>query len=691
MEKIANMNDDREVHLSQGQNYNFAQGEEINQQALEDSFRTIQSTGDVIGDTNDGSPTGQYHYYRYESFKDDSAEFGSNQHNQNSRAHFDQYEKDSIQYQRINGAVERPSSNPNVCGVSHDDHHSNQLAGLHDQYLSHSLLSAAALPIPAMALQVSNLSHNFAAGPIVDGPPMTDIGVTNAHDGVLQKARCIEEDYAIILHRSSSTTAKSSNTKYRCMFCNFTFVGGPQKIRVHLTGKRENGTRVSRCEHCPEDVRRRLEERMKAPKGVANETGLYEDDESDATQLPPRNVEEHHMVVLSRSQSSNSKSSNTHYKCIYCRFKFVGGPQKIRVHLTGEQEGGTRMQKCARAPEEVVLQMEHRRKAPKPDLLSTPGGSANAVTSSISTSSSQAYVDSSTSTMTEVSQPARQSQQQALIIAQQQLALVKQQQEHAAQLQIQEQQLQYLRRQQQLQQQLHAQQQIQQQEHIQQLQQLHQQQIQAQMQQQLMQHSLHGGHHLNTQPAATQLHGSSLSLPLHPQQVRHRSQPTSSQMLMHQQQLRQRAQLSQHLSRRQQLPPHLPIHNTGSCADNHPAPHESSLLTEDLLSPQLAHDGLLYHLYRSAAQVRSEYDLHTEAAYYAELQQQLLVAQAAAAQTTLSLTQPVLSTHAAILVGQAPVEFPSAESGTKVTSATAELAAAGEASRRRAGKDRPLE
>jgi DNA-directed RNA polymerase subunit RPC12/RpoP len=680
MEKIADMSDDREVHLSQGPNYNFAQGEEINQQALEDSFRTIQSTGDVTGETNNGSPTGQYHYYRYESFKDDSAELGSNQHNQNSRAHFDQYEKDSIQYQHISGAVEHPSSNTNVRGVAHDDHQSNQLAGLHDQYLSHSLLSAAALPIPAMALQVSNLSHNFAAGPIVDGPPMTDIGITNAHDGVLQKARCIEEDYAIILHRSSSTTAKSSNTKYRCMFCNFTFVGGPQKIRVHLTGKRENGTRLSRCEHCPGDVRRRLEERMKAPKEAANESGLYDDDEGDVTSLPPRNVEEHHTLVLSRSQSSNSKSSNTRYKCIYCRFKFVGGPQKIRVHLTGQQEGGTRMQKCVRAPEEVVMQMEHRRKAPKPDLLATPGGSANAVTSSISTSSSQAYVDSSTSTMTEVSQPARQSQQQALIIAQQQLALVKQQQEHAAQLQIQEQQLQYLRRQQQLQQQLHAQQQIQQQEHIQHLQQLHQQQIQAQMQQQLMQHSLHGGHHLNTQPAAAQLHGSSLSLPLHPQQVRHRSQPTSSQMLMHQQQLRQRAQFSQHLSHRQQVPPHLPIHNTGSSADSHPA-----ALTEDLLSPQLAHDGLLYHLYRSAAQVRSEYELHNEAAYYAELQQQLLVAQAVAAQTALSLTQPVLGTQAPIVVGQAPAAFPSAaESGAGITSAAGELAAVVEASRRHA-------
>lgn len=73
--------------------------------------------------------------------------------------------------------------------------------------------------------------------------------------------RSVEEDHAIILQRSSSASSKSSNTKYKCMYCPFIFVGGPQKIRVHLTGRRENGTRLSKCLNCPEEVRKLMEMR----------------------------------------------------------------------------------------------------------------------------------------------------------------------------------------------------------------------------------------------------------------------------------------------------------------------------------------------------------------------------------------------------------------------------------------------
>lgn len=190
-------------------------------------------------------------------------------------------------------------------------------------------------------------------------------------------ARSIEEDHTIILHRSSSVASKSSNTKYKCLYCSFTFVGGPQKIRVHLTGKRENGTRLSRCENCPEDVRRMMENRMRSPRDGLTENGNFEDDDDDdeeaaAQSLPPRNTEENHCIILARSSSALSKSSNTRYKCIYCRFKFVGGPQKIRVHLTGHPEGGTKITKCPRVPQEVVEQMGHRRKVPKVNEFSSP-------------------------------------------------------------------------------------------------------------------------------------------------------------------------------------------------------------------------------------------------------------------------------------------------------------------------------
>jgi DNA-directed RNA polymerase subunit RPC12/RpoP len=611
------MNDNREEYLSQVQIHNSSGDDTTNQQTLEDAFRTTYDTANVTANVNDGNPASQFQYYE-QRFRDDSNGSGA------GRSHSGQYEEDSIQYQQIRGGMDHSASIMVAKPIDSTD-----------QYLHNSSQSAAAVPIPAMALQVSNLSHNYAAGLSgVGGHTMTSTEDTIAHDGAPPKARCVEEDYAIILHRSSSATAKSSNTKYRCMFCSFTFVGGPQKIRVHLTGKRENGTRLSRCEHCPEDVRRRLEERMKAPKETANAVGIYDDDERDTPSLPPRNVEEQHTMVLSRSQSSNSKSSNTRYKCIYCRYKYVGGPQKIRVHLTGQQEGGTRMLKCARAPEEVVVQMEHRRKAPKPDLLSTPGGSANAVTSSTSTNSSRAHVDTSTSTMTEASQPpTAQAQQRAFVISQQQQALHEQQQHHAAQLQIQQQQLQQLQRQQQFQQRLHAHQQIQQQQHIQHLQQLHQEQMQAQMHQQHLQQSLHGVHLLN-------------------------AHSTSAQVLMYQQQLLQHPQLAQHLSQHQPIPPHLQFHNRGPAFPTDPAPRTQSLQAEDRSSAQQTHAGPSHHMLHSAAQAHLGYDLHNEAAYYAELQQHLVAH--AAAQRALPFSLAQTNTQTRNEAQQSPAASPTA-------------------------------
>lgn len=182
------------------------------------------------------------------------------------------------------------------------------------------------------------------------------------------ESRCLEEDHCIILARSSSSASKCSNTRYRCKYCDFEFVGGPQKIRVHLTGKRENSTRLSRCEKVPTEIKTLMEGRMKTPKVSLNSDGIYSDDDPDAVSLTPRNIEENYCVVLSRSKNVTSKSANSKYKCLFCRMRFTGGPQKIRVHLTGIPEGSTKIAKCLKAPPDVIAFMECRRKLPKSDL-----------------------------------------------------------------------------------------------------------------------------------------------------------------------------------------------------------------------------------------------------------------------------------------------------------------------------------
>lgn len=128
------------------------------------------------------------------------------------------------------------------------------------------------------------------------------------------KPRCLEEQHAIIIRRSTSAAAKCSNTKYKCLYCPFTFVGGPQKIRVHLTGKKENGTRLSKCDNCPEEVRQLLEKRMRGPRDKLSSPSDKEDEG-----LPSRNAEEQHCIILSRSPANSAKSANSRYRCIYCR------------------------------------------------------------------------------------------------------------------------------------------------------------------------------------------------------------------------------------------------------------------------------------------------------------------------------------------------------------------------------------
>lgn len=245
-----------------------------------------------------------------------------------------------------------------------NDIYTDSSTGVNDgtQHLSPPVTStsSASYPIPAAInhIDITEQMYSMIDDGQVPAPPSSSSTAPNS----LYTPRSIEEDYCVILERNQTSSAKSSNSRYQCRFCEFEFIGGPQKIRVHLTGKRENGTRLSRCEKVPEDVKALMESRMKPVKDPRHTGGVYDDQDPGATGLQPRNAEEQHVIVLSRSGNSRSKGSNSAYKCNYCRFKFIGGPQKIRVHLTGQPEGGTKIAKCQLVPPEIVMLLMNGRK-----------------------------------------------------------------------------------------------------------------------------------------------------------------------------------------------------------------------------------------------------------------------------------------------------------------------------------------
>lgn len=190
-------------------------------------------------------------------------------------------------------------------------------------------------------------------------PENNDDDNEDAAQSLPVKPRSIEEQHCSIIRRSTSNASKFSNTRYRCNYCDFEFTGGPQKIRVHLSGLKLANCRLSKCLKVPEHVRALMESRItSATEHQPKKTAKDKEEES----LPTRNWEETHCVVLSRNTNPKAKFANSIYRCKYCKVKFVGGPQKIRVHLTGEKEGTVHINKCVAAPADVVNEFIHRRK-----------------------------------------------------------------------------------------------------------------------------------------------------------------------------------------------------------------------------------------------------------------------------------------------------------------------------------------
>eukprot|EP01031_Cornospumella_fuschlensis_P034621 gene34621-41925_t len=75
-----------------------------------------------------------------------------------------------------------------------------------------------------------------------------------------------EEKHVEIIEKIVSAHSRGCNMRYRCLYCNKDFVGGPQKIRVHLAGQAENATRLSKCPSVPPQVRAEMLGRMKSQK-----------------------------------------------------------------------------------------------------------------------------------------------------------------------------------------------------------------------------------------------------------------------------------------------------------------------------------------------------------------------------------------------------------------------------------------
>ena len=81
----------------------------------------------------------------------------------------------------------------------------------------------------------------------------------------------------------------------------------------------------------------------------------------DKVSLAPKSREEEFVLVLERI------GTNAKYKCPTCQHTFSGGNQKIRVHITGNKEGGSSVKACTNPNPDAVAycsapRVTHKRK-----------------------------------------------------------------------------------------------------------------------------------------------------------------------------------------------------------------------------------------------------------------------------------------------------------------------------------------
>merc|ERR1719487_677928 len=113
--------------------------------------------------------------------------------------------------------------------------------------------------------------------------------------------------------------------------------------------------------------------------------------------LDPRNPEEKYVWVLERHL--NQHKSNNKYQCKSCNKVFCGGRQRIRIHITGVQEGSQQVSVCPRPNPEAIAEFADRccqvrprakkRKNAEETALPAPPVTAESAAPATSTASSQ--------------------------------------------------------------------------------------------------------------------------------------------------------------------------------------------------------------------------------------------------------------------------------------------------------------
>ena len=94
----------------------------------------------------------------------------------------------------------------------------------------------------------------------------------------------------------------------QCKYCNHTYVGGPQRIRVHLLGLRGQG--VEKCKHASNDVKQQIKRLMEiaSEELVSNDDAPISNENQSITSTSNSENEMHNVSQLQACSESREKT-----------------------------------------------------------------------------------------------------------------------------------------------------------------------------------------------------------------------------------------------------------------------------------------------------------------------------------------------------------------------------------------------